>query len=189
MSHLGHPGRAGGFTLLEVLVTVVVISIGLLGLLRLQTVSLFNTQISSARSRATLAADDITARIEANASAAADKDYVYDSPYPNQPKPDAPDTDCSNHKHCQPAQMAAFDLWQWDHSLGDESKTAHGLPNGRGYVECTDTDSDNHCRQYRITVAWAERQRDDTDSDTPGSDLCPDEPKISDRCFRTTVQP
>jgi type IV pilus assembly protein PilV len=55
-----------GTTLVEVLVTVVVISIGLLGIAGLQAVSVRDTQSSVVRSQATALADFILDRMRAN---------------------------------------------------------------------------------------------------------------------------
>ena len=59
-------GKARGFTLIEVLVTVVVISVGLLGIVALQVVSLRNNHESYLRTQATALADDIIDRIRSN---------------------------------------------------------------------------------------------------------------------------
>jgi type IV pilus assembly protein PilV len=60
-----------GFTLVEVLVTVVVISVGLLGVIALQVVSLRNNHDSYIRTQATALADDIIDRIRSNRDNAA----------------------------------------------------------------------------------------------------------------------
>ncbi|HEU4652363.1 MAG TPA: type IV pilus modification protein PilV [Steroidobacteraceae bacterium] len=60
------PGRQLGVTLIEVLVTVVVISVGLLGVAALQVVSIRDNYSAYLRSQATALADDIIDRIRAN---------------------------------------------------------------------------------------------------------------------------
>lgn len=67
-----------GFTLLEVLVALVVLSIGLLGLSGLQTSSLRNNHSAFLRSQATLLATDIMDRMRANRDAATGGDYDID---------------------------------------------------------------------------------------------------------------
>lgn len=64
------PRRQGGATLVEVLVTVVVISVGLLGIAGLQMVSLRNAHASAMRSQATALANYIIDRMRANGPAA-----------------------------------------------------------------------------------------------------------------------
>ena len=51
-----------GFTLVEVLVTLVILSVGLLGIAALQTASLRNNLDSAMRSQASLLAADIAVR-------------------------------------------------------------------------------------------------------------------------------
>jgi type IV pilus assembly protein PilV len=66
-----------GATLVEILVTVVVVSIGLLGVLALQTVSLRNNYSSFMRGQATVLATDIVDRIRANRDNAASYAIAY----------------------------------------------------------------------------------------------------------------
>jgi type IV pilus assembly protein PilV len=67
--------RARGFTLIEVLVALVVLSIGLLGLASLQLSSLRWNHGASLRSQATLLAYDIVDRMRANQVAARNGEY------------------------------------------------------------------------------------------------------------------
>lgn len=64
-----------GFSLLEVLVTLVIISVGLLGLAGLQAVGLKNNQSALLRSQATCLAYDIIDRMRANRQAALAENY------------------------------------------------------------------------------------------------------------------
>ncbi len=64
--------RAAGFSLIEVLVTMVVVALGLLGFAALQTNSLKSNRVAMQRSTATIMASDIMDRIRANRSNAAD---------------------------------------------------------------------------------------------------------------------
>jgi len=70
MPYMARSG-ARGFTLVEVLVTVVVISVGLLGIAALQTTSLRSNHESYLRTQATAFADDIIDRIRSNRDDAA----------------------------------------------------------------------------------------------------------------------
>lgn len=64
------PGLQRGFTLIEILVTVIVLSIGLLGLAGLQAVALKFNSTAYQRSQATILAYDIAEQMRANAKAA-----------------------------------------------------------------------------------------------------------------------
>lgn len=59
-------GRQHGLTLVEILITVVIMSVGLLGVAALHLTSLRNGYDSSSRSRATWLANDIADRMRAN---------------------------------------------------------------------------------------------------------------------------
>jgi type IV pilus assembly protein PilV len=73
-----HLPRARGFTLVEALVALLVLSVGLLGVGMLQLSSLSNNYASSLRSQATFLAQDITDRMRANRENAEDGDYNID---------------------------------------------------------------------------------------------------------------
>ena len=60
--------EAGGFTLIEVLVALVVLAVGLLGLAALQVMSLKYNQTAYNRNQATVIANDLADRMRANAS-------------------------------------------------------------------------------------------------------------------------
>jgi type IV pilus assembly protein PilV len=99
------PAGVGGFTLLEVLVALVVLSVGLLGLSGLQTSSLRNNHSAFLRSQATLVSSNIIDRMRANRASAMDGDYdiAYDA--------SAPGVGCS--EGCSAPQVAQRDVWQW----------------------------------------------------------------------------
>jgi type IV pilus assembly protein PilV len=98
-------GRAAaGFTLLEVLVAMVVLSIGLLGLSGLQTTSLRNNQSALQRSQATLVGNDIIDRMRANRASAVNGDYNINYGAP------APTVSCAAGSGCLVAQL---DVTEW----------------------------------------------------------------------------
>lgn len=67
--------RTAGFTLIEVMVAMLILSIGLLGMAGLQAVSLKMNQSAQHSSQATFLAYDIIDRMRANRQAALDGDY------------------------------------------------------------------------------------------------------------------
>ncbi|MGB5650147.1 MAG: type IV pilus modification protein PilV [Sedimenticolaceae bacterium] len=117
------PGtRTRGFTLLEVLVALIVLSIGLLGLSGLQTTGLRGNHSALLRSEATMLANDILDRMRANRQEALDGSYniaFADS---------AASAACS--ANCLPAQVANADLFQW-------RSYVERLPGGQGQVDVT----------------------------------------------------
>ena len=121
-----------GFTLLEVLIAIVVLSVGLLGLAGLQATGLRNNHQATLLTSATLQAYDMADRMRAN-KAAIDS-YLFTA------SPTAPT--CTT---CTAAQIAALDGSQW--------YTANSilLPSGSGSV--TKPAGSN---VYTITVTWTD---------------------------------
>jgi len=117
-----------GFTLLEVMVAIVVLSLGLLGLAGLQAASLRNNQTAYYRGIATHQAYDMADRIRANlAGVRALPTSEYSSLAAMIPaNPGCFTADCSA------ADMAKTDHFQWN------TVNAALLPNGVGSVRCED---------------------------------------------------
>ncbi len=123
--------RQRGFTLTEILVTVLVLSIGLLGVAGLHAWSLRNNHDALIRSHASALANDIADRMRANRQAALAGQY-------NIQLSSTP-TDEST--------LAGRDLVEWRTRLSEQ------LPNGRGQIELAAAPS----RLVTITVDWWER--------------------------------
>lgn len=113
-----------GFTLLEVLVALVVLSIGLLGLSGLQTSSLRNNHSAFLRSQATLLSTDIVDRMRANRAAAAAGDY--DIGYAASP------TSTTCVAGCSALDVAKVDVRQWRDYVGR-------LPGGESQIDVSAT--------------------------------------------------
>lgn len=95
--------RPTGVSLVEVLISIVIVSIGLLGAAGLMSASLKNTNNAYYRSQATVLADDILDRMRANRDAARAGDYNADlGPV------------CSGAA----GTMALFDCTEWTTAVG-----------------------------------------------------------------------
>ncbi|MDH3671666.1 MAG: type IV pilus modification protein PilV [Gammaproteobacteria bacterium] len=106
--------KHGGFSLIEVLVALFVLSIGLLGLAALQTTGLrFNHQ-SYQRTQAVMLSYDIIDRIRANPVALQAGDY---DTVPAGPPGGYPDCIAAT---CTPTEMAAYDIGTWKDALIDQ---------------------------------------------------------------------
>ncbi|PKQ42851.1 MULTISPECIES: type IV pilus modification protein PilV [Pseudomonas] len=114
------PQRQHGATLIEVLIAVVVLSIGLLGLAGMQATSVKSNHSAYQRSQATLFAYDLADRMRANRDAALGNDYLMDYP-------------ASSSSHSVTGSQAAKDKAEWLNNL------ALQLPEGTGKVEKTGT--------------------------------------------------
>ena len=128
--------RDAGFTLLEVLIALVVLSIGLLGLAALQSTGLRSTHGANLVSQSSILAYDMADRIRANPQVVASYvGYETDCPEPAPALGANPDT----------AALAAFDLAQWSCSIEGL------LPAGRGLINGVTADG---ITRYTITVEW-----------------------------------
>ena len=128
--------RVGGFTLVEVLIALVILSIGMLGIAGLYVHSMQAGRTSVFRHHAVTLAGDIADRIRANPRAAA----AYGLAGANNACVDG-------GIDCTPAQMAANDIFLWDQQATD------ALPNGTVTVVFDNTVAPP---TYQITVAWTE---------------------------------
>lgn len=140
------PRSAQGFTLLEVLVAVLVLSLGLLGLAALQSTGLRSNHSAYHRSQATQFAYDIIDRMRGNKiiAEAAGYDIAMTAPPPSSPP------DCINNP-CSAAQLATYELNNWIQSLNAT------LPLGDGAVACGPVGAPVPCTAglvVTVTVAW-----------------------------------
>jgi type IV pilus assembly protein PilV len=130
--------RVGGFTLVEVLVALIILSVGMLGIAGLYVHSMQAGRTSLFRHNAVTLAGDVADRIRANPRAA----IVYSQAGANN--------NCVNGGvDCSPAQMAAHDIDLWDQQAADT------LPNGTVAVDFA-AGVGGLPPTYQITVAWDE---------------------------------
>lgn len=116
-------GRQTGMTLLEVLIALMVLSVGILGIASLQMVSLQSTTNSNLNTHAMMLTNDLMDRIRANRSAILDNKGMPD--LGNYGKaagvgfPDVGDLTaaCYTSAGCTEEEMATNDLIQWSESL------------------------------------------------------------------------
>lgn len=113
-----------GFTLFEVLVSSLILSLGLVGVAGLQALSLKNNQSAYMRSQASALAYDLADRMRTNVTGA--NSGFYD---PAQADAFA---SCGTTAGCTPQEAARNDLFEWAQAL------AVNLPMGTGFV-CVDS--------------------------------------------------
>ncbi len=128
--------RIDGFTLIEVLVALVIMSVGMLGIAGLYVHSMQAGRTSILHHNAVTLAGDIADRIRANPTAAAAYTAV------------GADNNCVlGGIDCTPAEMAANDIFTWDQQAVDT------LPTGTVTIVF---DNGVAPPEYEITVAWEE---------------------------------
>ena len=141
-----------GFTLLEVLIALVVISIGLLGIAAMQALAISNTGIARSRSLAALEASSLSAAMSANPG------YWETTTVPtNLTVTGATLSDATLNSQvtncvasaCSTIQMAATDLSNWGSAL----QQLLGTNGTSGIVACSTTQPIS----CTITVQWQEK--------------------------------
>lgn len=136
--------RNRGFSLMEVLVTLIVLSIGLLGLAGLQLSSLQDNHSAYLRSQATIMAGNIIDRMRANRTIA--RSGNYDIAIGTSASTPASGCTGSAGDNCTPAEMATLDLSEWKTDLADT------LPSGDGSISRTTLAGDQIL--VTVTVQW-----------------------------------
>jgi type IV pilus assembly protein PilV len=162
--------RTQGFSMIEVLMALIIITFGLLGVVGMQAVSISNTSTAGFRSIAALLAQNMSSAMSAN--------VVYwqtkKTPLTTQVSvPDAAtvtvtssDTAISSTQAlssnittcqtvaCTQVAMAKYDVAVWGQAL------YKALPGGAGYITCTplnDTVTPNIPASCQIKITWAEK--------------------------------
>lgn len=135
MKRLPRRAPERGMTLVEVLVALLVLSIGLLGIAALQTTGLRSTQTAGARSQAVMLSYDIIDRMRANRQDAINGTYDTTTAE-NFADPDD-----------IPAGTPGDDLVEW------KARLAGALPEGRGAIARDPADP----ATITVTVEWLDR--------------------------------
>lgn len=108
--------RQRGFSMLEVLIAVLVISFGLLGLAGLQSVGLKNNVSAAQRTMATQLAYEMTDRMRANEVSVLTGDYNYPS-YSGAGLGGVNTAACLSVTGCNSQQLAQEDIYEWNQEI------------------------------------------------------------------------
>jgi type IV pilus assembly protein PilV len=172
LSHVTHHRSArqhapdAGFTLVEVLVSVIVIAIGLLGIAKLEALAFSNTGVSSLRSLAAIEASSLAAVMHGDR-------VFWGTANPTNPctvaspctvaetgttpaitfgtvgsltSPTVCTTASTTPAACSPTVLAEYDFFQWGTALSSV------LPNASASVTCTTTTP----VECQIVITWEE---------------------------------
>lgn len=165
--------------MIEVLITITIMSVGLLGLAAMQITGLRSVNGSSMRTQATLLADDIIERMRANPTAMDDNQFMNVSSASIDCST-LPTKYCGEHyssgmiaaQNCTPDEMAAYDINVWYCGVDSNGTRKGGLRDSlpptdnatpSATITCIDTDppggdSDpcSHNSPHQVTISWSE---------------------------------
>ena len=140
VSRTRQPARQSGFSLVEVLIALIIMSVGMLGIASLFVQSMQAGRTSMFRHHAVTMAGDVADRIRANPRAGIAHTGI------------GGDGGCvGTGNDCDEATMAANDIFLWDQQV------AESLPNGDVTIAFDDTVIPP---MYTITVDWDEPGED-----------------------------
>lgn len=136
---------ARGASLIEVLVSVLLASVGLLALSGANVVSIRYSKMSQYRGTATMLAADLAERMRSNQAGLAN--YAVSSNFAGQATQPVSTTACETYSStCNSAQLAAYDLATWQRLVRSQ------LPEGSVYVTPSPTSSGVLAAD--VWVAW-----------------------------------
>lgn len=144
-----HPRLQGGVTMIEALVTLAIVSFGLLGAAGLMLRGISASNIANMRSVATMQANEILDRMRANTEGVRTNAYAGFATY-------TASTNCGTCETgiCTATQIATYDVCRWN------QRNAALLPSGRGVIAHTNSAPGQHT--FDIAICWNE----DKDSDS-----------------------
>ena len=162
-----------GFSIIEVLISVLVISIGLLGMAGLQTTGIQQSHNSYLKTQASMLAYDMADRMRSNLQGVAAGHYnSVDNGsldlISNEPT-------CATTNACTASEIAAVDIYQWT-SADTGGSLASSLPSGHGMIS-------NSGGIFTITVLWDENRTGKTGTD------CNGDPAENLKCFQLELIP
>ena len=139
-----------GFSLLEVLIALVILSVGLLGIAALISTALKSNGSAYMRTQATALAYNIIDRMRANIPAA--NNLSYNVTMPASAATGASPTTCTTGS-CSSGQLATYDLAQWEYDLAQQ------LPQGRGAIAAATAAG---IVTVSVTVLWNDSRAHDS---------------------------
>lgn len=179
-----HRRRQQGLSLIEVLISLVIIAIGLLGIAGLQTTATRVNYTAYQYSMAARLAENLAESMRSNRLGLLANAYAL----PLGTTPAEPPTDCAVAS-CSPEEMARWQLADWYSMLAapeggyatTQASLVDALPGGQASVTCSDVCDDRSLRI--ITVLW-----DADRSGASGTGCDADNPEDL-RCLRLAVSP
>lgn len=178
LAKAGAPGSVRGFALIEVMVTVLVITFGLISLAGLQLATKRGGNTSYQRTLALTVANEMLERINLNASQASAYHTGLNTGI-GRGSLGAIGKDCAvSANSCTPAEMAAWDLWNWERRLDGAGILDAGNNDASGLLEAlgcvvfaADGAGSPNSGRVRVIVSWRSLT-DTTDAATTADVTC-----------------
>ena len=173
MHSIRHPSsRSRGITLVEVLVSIIVLSLGMLGLAGLQAATTKYRLNTWARTSVASLFSDMSDRIRANPTQAganynagtdeglAVATYAYTADWASQADdPEDPDQNCAEAS-CTAEQLAAYDIAIW------RQRARQTLPQGSVQIQ------GSRATGYTVTLMWFDKDFLQTDGELDTAPTC-----------------
>lgn len=140
-----------GFSMVEVLVALLVLSIGLLGLAGLQASGLRYSGNSALRTQALILTQDIIERMHANTTGVSAENYEIASVAAFTSLATAPNPNCATGA-CTSAELASYDLIKWKQVIVQQ------LPAATATIDVVPSAPPGIIYTTTITINWTERQ-------------------------------
>jgi type IV pilus assembly protein PilV len=170
--------RQSGVSLIEVLTSMLILAVGMLGMVAVQTSSLRNLQSAQSQGTAAQLAYDIADRMRANPGQVVANTYNHTFTPASDGEGGDSGPDCTA-QICSTEQLAAYDLAEWQAQLVAQ------LPSVRANIARTSTAGVGGALtdDFQVTVLW-----DDDRSGSTGTECDPAKRTEADLdCWQVTV--
>ena len=143
-----------GFSLLELLIALVVFSVGMLAIAGLQTVSKQANYEGLQRTTAAQVANGLLEDIRTNGDAVGV--YLASGEIGNNSLGNEPAPDCSVGAECNTAEKATHDLWVWEQMIDGNLESSGGVGTGGLVLPalCVTGPAGGVAGIYQVTIVW-----------------------------------
>lgn len=139
-----------GISMIEVLIAILILSIGVLGLANMQFLGLRNSQNSYQRTQAAALAYEMGDIMRENRAQAQASGFILTGTIPT-----APSVDCKT-SGCDAAQWAKYNIFNW------YSKVNATLPLATAQISCASSCAQGNV--HTVTIAWDETRSGSTNA-------------------------
>jgi type IV pilus assembly protein PilV len=153
-----------GITLIEVMISILIVALGLLGMAGLATSAIKYSKMASFQSTASRMVEDYSERMRANVSGVGVDFYSQAKKYTGRSVPAAIPS-CSIPGDCTSQEIAAIDLAEWNNEL------IRSLPAGGAWVQ----QSNDNNFAYDIWIFWIDPDINFGDGELNLRAGCPEE--------------